>query len=273
MITTVSAPAHANISPWISRAWDDYVETFRRRALWMSLAWTDVRVTYKRSVLGPFWITLSTAIAIATIGPIYARLFGTKLDDYFAFLATSIILWNFIAGTINSTDVALIGAEGMLKDMKMPFTLFVVKEIYKNLILLAHTSVIIVVLYFFFTFHINLFLFLLSLVTVLLNLFWIGLFLAVFCARYRDIAQIITSLVQVAFFLTPIMWQPGMLGDRHIIVAFNPFYYLIDIFRSPILSGNINTRNLTICIAAAVIGNIFTFFFYAAKRRRIAYWL
>lgn len=260
-------------SPAILKAWDDYAESFRRYELWMALAWFEIKVQYKRSVLGPFWITLSTGIAIATIGPIYSRLMGSKMDNYFAYLATSIILWNFIAGVVNTTDISLISAEGLLKDAKLPFTLFLIKEIYKNLIMLAHTSVIIVILVFFFTFHINLPLFVLSLFVVVLNLFWIGLFLAIFCTRFRDIAQIVTSLVQVAFFVTPVMWQPHMLGDRHFVVDFNPFYYLIDIFRTPILDGNVNLRNLYICIFAAIIGNLVTFFLFAAKRNRIAYWL
>jgi lipopolysaccharide transport system permease protein len=272
-MTDIAASRPQTISPSIVKALDDYRETFRRHELWMSLAWFEIKVQYKRSVLGPFWITLSTGIAIATIGPIYSRLMGGRTDNYFAYLATSIILWNFIAGVINTADVALISAEGLLKDAKLPFVMFIVKEIFKNLITLAHSAVIIVILMFFFSFNINLPLFFVSLVVVVLNLFWVGLFLAIFCTRYRDIAQIVTSLVQVAFFVTPVMWQPHMLGDRHFVVEINPFYYLIDVFRSPLLDGNVNVRNLIICIIAAVVGNGLTFLLFAVKRKRIAYWM
>lgn len=261
------------ISPSISKALHDYIESIQRYELWMALAWFDIKVQYKRSVLGPFWLTLSTGIAIATIGPIYSKLMGASSTNYFAYLATSIILWNFIAGVVNTTDISLISAEGLLKDAKLPFVMFVIKEIYKNLLMLAHTSVIIVILMFFFTFNVNLPLFLVSLVVVVLNLFWVGLFLAVFCTRYRDIAQIVTSLVQVAFFVTPVMWQPHMIGDRHFVVEANPFYYLIDVFRSPLLNAEINVRNLTVCIVAAIVGNVAAFLLFAAKRNRIAYWL
>jgi ABC-type polysaccharide/polyol phosphate export permease len=272
-MTDIVAPHARPVSPFISKAIKDYVDSFKRYELWMSLAWFEVKVQYKRSVLGPFWITLSTGIAIATIGPIYAKLMGGKTDNYFAYLATSIILWNFIAGVVTTTDIALISAEGLLKDAKLPFVMFIVKEIFRNLITLAHSAVIIVVLMFFFSFNINLPLFLISLVVVVLNLFWIGLFLAIFCTRYRDIAQIVTSLVQVAFFVTPVMWQPHMIGDRHFVVEANPFYYLIDIFRTPLLDGNVNLRNMAVCVAAAIIGNGIAFLLFAMKRNRIAYWL
>jgi ABC-type polysaccharide/polyol phosphate export permease len=272
-MTDIQVARPRTFSVDVSKALIDYVDSVSRYELWMALAWFEIKVQYKRSVLGPFWITLSTGIAIATIGPIYAKLMGAKIDNYFSYLATSIILWNFIAGVINTTDIALIGAEGLVKDAKLPFIMFIIKEVFKNIIYLAHTSLILVILMFFFTFDVNLPLFILCFSIVVANLFWIGLFLSIVCTRFRDVAQIVTSLVQVAFFVTPVMWQPHMIGDRHFVVALNPFYYLIDVLRNPLLDGRVDLRNLGVCVIAAIVGNAGAFFLFTIARRRIAYWL
>lgn len=258
----------------VLKAAQDYVVSAERWLLWTSLAWFEIKVKYRRSVLGPFWITLSTGISIATIGPIYAKLMGSELDNYFAYLATSIVLWNFIAATIGDSCSSFIAAEGMLKDMKLPFVLFVFKDMYRNLLLLAHNSIILVVLMFFFKFSVNIPLLLVTFALVVINLFWIAVILAIICARFRDIGQIVTSIVQVAFFVTPIMWKPEMLGGaRHLVVELNPFYYLIDTFRSPLLTASVDPSNLAICAATALIGNFVAFWFFAGKRGRITYWL
>lgn len=261
-----------------SLALSDYHASFARFWLWSSLAWFEIKIKYKRSVLGPFWITLSTGIAIATIGPIYARLMGSELNSFFPYLATSIILWGFISENIKDNCNALIGAEGFLKDMKLPFVMFIVKEIYKNVILTIHNFAIIGVLMFIYPFKMNIPLFLLCWVVIILNIFWIGVVFSILCARFRDVTQIVTSIVQVAFFLTPIMWEydrflSNKRGIGRLVVELNPFYYMIDIFRTPLLHGTVDLRNLTICLSAAVIGNVFAFWFFAKKRDRITYWL
>jgi ABC-type polysaccharide/polyol phosphate export permease len=257
----------------VAKAIADYRASIRSYPLWTLLAWLEIKVKYKRSFLGPLWITLSTGISIATIGPIYSKLMGASMTDYFAYLATSIVLWNFIAGVINDAGNALITSEGILKDTKMPFAMFIFKEIYRNLLLLAHNSVILLILMLFFPFNVNILLFAVSTVVICLNLFWVGLALAILCLRFRDIGQIVASIVQVAFFITPIMWSPQHLGGRHFVIDFNPFYYLIELFRSPLLNANIDLGVLAICVASAIIGNVAVFFFFAAKRARVTYWM
>ena len=67
-------------------------------------------------------------------------------------------------------------------------------------------------------------------------MFWISMFFGMLSARFRDFPQIITSLIQVVFYVTPILWQPSQLGSkRYVLVDFNPVYYFIEIVRSPLM--------------------------------------
>src|SRR5690242_3801901 len=49
-------------------ALQDVVEGLRLRPLAWSLGWLDIRLRYRGSILGPFWLTLSTAIMIGSLG-------------------------------------------------------------------------------------------------------------------------------------------------------------------------------------------------------------
>ena len=66
------------------------------RLAWM-LGWFDIRLRYRGSMLGPFWLTLSTGVMIAALGLLYSQLFKIALREYLPFLAISQILWSFIA--------------------------------------------------------------------------------------------------------------------------------------------------------------------------------
>src|SRR5580658_8535346 len=60
---------------------------FRAWRIWMILGWDDIRQRYRRSVLGPFWITLSTGMFILLLGIIYSRLFHMELQHYMPYLS------------------------------------------------------------------------------------------------------------------------------------------------------------------------------------------
>jgi ABC-type polysaccharide/polyol phosphate export permease len=108
---------------------------------------------------------------------------------------------------------------------------------------------------------------------IALNGIWIGVSLGLVCARFRDIPQIMGSLVQVAFFLTPVMWQAGMLGTKQWAVAWNPFYHFLEVVRSPLVAASTNWSSWAAVLGITIIGYTATFLLFARFRARIAYWV
>src|SRR5580693_918062 len=68
------------------------------RLAW-SLGWLDNRLRYRGSMLGPFWLTISTGVMVGSLGFLYSALFHMELRDYLPFLALSQVLWGFL-GTL-----------------------------------------------------------------------------------------------------------------------------------------------------------------------------
>ena len=106
--------------------------------IWSTLGWQEIRLRYRRSLLGPFWLTLSTGALIAGMGPLYGKLFGQSLATYFPYLAISFITWTLIASLINECSNAFIAAEGYIKQIKLPLTLHILRVVWKNVLVFAH---------------------------------------------------------------------------------------------------------------------------------------
>jgi len=112
-----------------------------------------------------------------------------------------------------------------------------------------------------------------GLLLVLLNAVWIGLLLGVLCARFRDIPPIITSLVQLAFFLTPVLWHKEMLGGIQWAADLNPLYHLIELVRAPLLGQALPPHSWPAVLLMTALGFAVTLPFFARYRGRIAYWV
>ena len=244
--------------------------------VWPMLGWLEIKQRYRRSVLGPFWLTISTGALVAGMGPLYGRLLNLDISTYFSYLAISIVVWLFIAGIMNDACTAFISAEGFIKQIKLPLTVHVLKMVWKNLIIFAHNLVIVVLVLLFWppvVIDWHLLLMPLGVLFVAINGIWIGISLGLLCARFRDIPQIVTSLTQVAMFLTPVFWKAEMLGNNLWAAEWNPFYHFLEVVRSPLVAAPAYGFSWTVVLGITVIGYAATFLLFARFRARIAYWV
>ena len=241
------------------------------------LGWQDIRGRYRRSAIGPFWLTISMGVMIASIGLVFGQIFKTPMDEYLPFLSAGIILWAFITGTINEGCTGFIDAEGIIKQVNIPLVVHVLRVLWRNVLILAHNILIfpIVLLIMGKGLSFAAFWAIPGLLFVILSLSWIALLLAMLCARYRDLQQIIASLLQVAFYLTPIIWMPSLLPHRvgAVFFEFNPFYHLLELIRSPLLGQVPNLTSWIVVASIALLGWLFTLFVFSRLQKSVAYWL
>ncbi|WP_454692324.1 ABC transporter permease [Achromobacter aloeverae] len=255
----------------------EIVDATGRLALAGTLGWQDVRARYRRSSVGAFWLTISMGVVIGTIGIVFGQIFKSPMEQFLPFLAIGLILWNFISTVITEGCSGFIAAEAVIKQLPIPLPVHIFRMIWRNLIILAHNIVIfpLVLLVMQKPLHWVALLSIPGLAVVVLNLTWGALLMSTVCARYRDIPQIITSALQIVFYLTPIMWLPHLLPQRAgaYIVDANPFYHLIEIVRAPLLGETPQLENWLVSGVMCIVGWAVTLMFYGRYRRRIAYWL
>jgi ABC-type polysaccharide/polyol phosphate export permease len=243
--------------------------------IWGMLGWLEIRQRYRRSTLGPFWLTISTGVLIFGMGPLYGYLFKQNLSSYFPFLAVSIVLWAFISGLITESCNSYIAAEGYIKDLKLPYTVHVLRVVWRLLIMLAHNLIIVVIVlgYYRPSWGWELLLAPVAMLLIAVNGLWLGIFMGLLSARFRDIPLIVTSLVQIAFFLTPIFWKPAMLGQYQWTADLNPLFIFLEIVRAPLLGEPVRGYLWFAAIVLTLIGSGVTLLLFSRYRARIAYWV
>ena len=253
----------------------DFKSGFSNYHMWLFLALQDIKKRYRRSVIGPFWITLSTCIIICLMGPLYGALLNQPFGPYLQYLAISLITWMFISSYIYEACSAFIVSQNYILQIKLPLVTHLLRVLARNIIVWLHNVVIIIVVLLIFppsTLSTIIF-FVVGFILVILNLFWIGLLLAILCARFRDIPLIVGNLIVAAFFLSPILWKVDMLGRKAFLAELNPIYHFMELIRAPLFGSMPTTRTYLVCILMLVIGSAITFMIFSRYRSRIAYWV
>jgi lipopolysaccharide transport system permease protein len=254
---------------------NDLLEGLRLWPLAWKLASLDIRLRYRGSLLGPFWLTLSTAIMVGALGFLYSALFHTDVHEYLPFLALSQVLWFFLNSVVNESCTAFTQAEGIIRAVRMPYFMHALQMLARNGLVLAHNVVVIVVVDIIFVVWPGWYglLALPGFVVWIIDSLAICLLLGAFCARFRDIGPIVASVMQIAFFLTPVIWQPAQLGDRAGFLPFNPFNVLLEIVRTPLLGHIPSTETWVSAIAYSLLLCGLSWAFFVRARGRVAFWI
>lgn len=259
----------------VTMAVRDLRMSFERIGLAWSLASHDVVSRYRGSILGPFWITLSMGLMVGGIGLLNARLFSQSLEVFIPFVAAGIVFFGTISGIINEGCDTFVHASGMLSQTSLPMFTFVWRTVMRNAIYLVHNLVIVagVLIWFGYWRTMDLPAALLGLLFLFVNAAWAGMLAGIASARFRDIPQIVISVMQFAIFMTPIFWEPSRLGKSASFLNFNPFYHMIEAVRAPLLGAHTAPHTYSFLALMAGVGWALTFFVFTRTRRRIVHYL
>lgn len=257
------------------RALTDLRDGLSQWRLALALARLDLRNRYRGSVLGPLWMSLSTLIMLIGLGLLYGALFKFKLSNYLPHLAVSLIVWQWMAGFINDSCATLTSAEGVIRQMRLPYTLHALRVAFRNTLVAAHSLPLIPFVFLIFgqVPGPEALLAIPGLVLISINMLAGGLLLGMVCARFRDIPPIVANVVQLAFFVSPILWKPELLGDAMVWMAFNPFYALLETVRGPLLEGGGPPLAWLAAIFYTTLHVVLAGFLFARFRSRIAFWV
>jgi ABC-type polysaccharide/polyol phosphate export permease len=242
------------------------------------LGWQDIRQSYRRSVFGQLWITIGMAVTIAAIGIVFGTIFVTPLEIFLPYLASGLIMWALIAGILNDGNMAFIASEGMIKQLPLPKIVYIVRIVWRNLIVSAHNVVIFPIVIWIVgggTSWATL-LWPLGVVGAVLSLSGLALIFAIVAARYRDLPQIVNAALTVGFYITPVIWIKESLGDNelvNLIVSLNPLYHILQVARLPMIGQLPSLSNWIWVFASAGLFWAVGIYMFSRFEKRIAYWV
>lgn len=242
------------------------------------LGWQDVKQNYRRSALGQFWISLSTLAMVATLGLVFGQLFGVPLVEFLPYVAGGLIMWNYMLALQTDVMGAFIGSAGLIRELSISRFTFILRAWWRASITFAHNIVVfpLVIIAVGGSFSVNPTL--LAVGILLLNLFStsLGVILAFVATRYRDLNPIVSSLMLVAFYASPVFWRRESLPDSSLgseLLDFNPFSKFLSMARDPLIGVAPSGETIWFCVLAVIGLWSLAAIVYQRYKDKIVFWI
>lgn len=254
----------------------DVAAAARRHWLWRSLAYYDLRRRYARTFIGPLWSALSLALVVGALTFLFWRPLGGALHSYPVSVAAGLAVWQFFLATLGEAPIAFAAWAETIRTTPLPLSVFVLRLVWRNLMLLAIQAPVVVLVLLVSQVRPSAAVWTLVPALMLLGVAATGasLLLATIGARFRDAQPIVTNLLQLLFFLTPIFWVPEALPpERAWLIRLNPLTAFVDILRKPLLGGAADLRSWAVALGVSLVIVALGVFVFGRCRPRLAYWV
>lgn len=255
-----------------------YVASLLTWRIWIYMAFTDIRRRYQRTLIGPFWVTLSIAIFVGSIGVIFPVLWQMEMKSYLPFFASGYILWMFVSSVLSEGCGTFIDSVGLIKQTALPYAVYANNVVIRNVIVLFHhlTVYFIVMLIFQVPMNLNTLLFFPALLLLCFSGSWLCILLGLLSSRFRDIRQMVASVLQISMFVTPIFWSPSQLGTgtkATLLIEMNPLFHFIQVARAPLLGQQPAFSDWMVVLVMGMIGWVITLRVLGKYRKHLVFWL
>lgn len=260
---------------YVTIARRDIACSFRHFSLACFLAWEDIRQRYVRTLLGPFWIVLSTGVWFGVMGFVMAILFHQDMHHYLPFMVSGLLVWVLIATSLGESSTVLTMAAGLISSFAIPIFTHYLRFVLRNYIIFLHNAVILLVVLFIYPPPVTTATWLVvpGLLLDLVILMSLAVLLSLANLRYRDTHLAVQSALQILPFITPIFWSKAMLAKHQWIADINPFYHMIDIVRAPILGHSPSEVSWLAAAGLAAGLLVLACIVFVRYRHRIIFWL
>lgn len=252
-------------------------ELYKWRELVFTLSLIDIRQRYRRSTLGIWWNLITLSVTMGALGYIWSKIFKTDLESYLPYFAVGYILWNYIAALINEGANAFISAEPLIRQSRVPLEVYALRVILRNVIILAINCSVLLFIFLILGITVTPYSLLMSVAGLVLGLMLITpttLALAIACARFRDLPQVVANIMQLMFFVTPIMWKREALSvENQWIADWNPLLLVLDVIRGPLLGSALELQQYAFLTGLIAIAMLLGLLAFSRYKKQLPYWV
>jgi lipopolysaccharide transport system permease protein len=225
------------------RSWFDWKELWRYRELFYFFTWRDIKIKYKQTVLGFLWALLQPLLMMI----IFTLFFGKALNipsqnlPYPVYVFSGLLIWNLFSAGLTSASNSMVNNALIIKKIYFPRLIIPVSSILVALFDLLMAFILFTGILIFYQQPVSwlaIILWPLSLIVGIIATLGLGAWLAALNVKYRDFRYVIPFLVQVLFFLTPVIYPVSMLKYPLLkyFLACSPMFAAVELFRYPLTS-------------------------------------
>ena len=212
------------------------------RVLLATLVINDFKKNYLGSYFGVVWAFVQPMSFIVVIWLVFTYGFRSSPHGnvpYFLWLATGMIPWFFLSDSLSSASLAIVNNSFLVKKVSFRVSVLPLVPIGSTFIIHLGLVLFLIVVFFAYGFEPTVYLLqlpylMLCIIFLTLGISWITSALYVFI---KDISHIITLLLQIGFWATPIFWDMKMIPDKYQwLIKLNPAYYIIQGYRDSFIN-------------------------------------
>lgn len=244
-------------------------DIWAHRELLYFLTWRDIKVKYKQTAMGAAWAIIQPLFMVI----VFAVFFGVFMEvptdgmPHLVFFYCGLMPWVFFSTSISISSSSLISNTNLITKIYFPRTIIPIATIASGLPDLLITVAILLGVVFYYqialTWHV------LMLPAMLLLTMWLaaafGVWLAALTVRYRDIRHALPFVIQLWFFITPIIYPLSVVPEKwHWAMYLNPMTGIVEGIRSAIVGKNFNWTAIEFSIVIALL--IFVASIHAFRR-------
>ena len=218
------------------------IEIYRYRDLVLALVARELKVRYRRSAIGFTWTMLQPLLMMLVLQVVFSSLFRFQLANYPVYAMAGILFWNFFSQSVVTSMNSLRGNALLLKKVPVPKAVFPIATVASGVINLVFALVPLLMILVITGHRLTPALLFLPVAILLAALFTLGagLLLSPLSIFFNDIVEMITVILSVLMYLTPIFYPKEIVPPKmRWIVRFNPLRSILEVFRDPIYYGKV----------------------------------
>jgi lipopolysaccharide transport system permease protein len=219
----------------------NWEEIWFYRELFYFFAWRDIKIKYRQTFLGFIWAILQPLLMMV----IFSFFFGRALKlpsqniDYPVFVFSGLLMWNMFSSGLSTASASMVNNALIIKKIYFPRLVIPVSSMMVAVFDFLMAFILFIPLLIFFSQPLAfdaLWIWPIALCLCITATFGPGCLLAALNVKYRDFRYVIPFLIQVLFFLTPILYPVKMLDNPilEFIVVASPMYAPVELFRYPL---------------------------------------
>lgn len=219
----------------------------QNRKIVMQLGRNDFRNRFASTSLGSVWGFLQPFVFMLTYVIVFQYILKTPAagsDPYVVWFLPAMSMWLTLNDTITNTSSSIRAYSYLVKKVVFPVDVIPVITIISCSVVGLFLFVISIVVCSFFGYFVNIFKLIYIIIAAYAFIIAFTRFTSAVCTVVPDFAQLLTIVMQLIFWFTPIIWNLNMLGSGIILKVFKclPFTYLVTGMRQSFIAGNIITE-------------------------------
>lgn len=238
----------------------DVKELWTYRELFYFFTWRDLKIKYKQTVLGFMWAVLQPLLMMIIFSLFFGRALGVPSQDlpYPLFVLSGLIVWNVFSSGLTAASASMVNNNLIIKKIYFPRLVIPVSAVFISVFDFAISFVLFIGVVLYYGHPVSLIALVywpLSIIVAVVATLGLGCWMSALNVKYRDIRYVIPFMVQVLFFLSPVIYPVSLLkypALQYVLVA-SPLYAAIELFRSPLTGLSPNPTYILISLSSALV--------------------